>query len=99
MALITKKTKKPHRIQFTMSCVLHECYTAYQARARNLGLVINFRHDFEEWFDIQLEKIGQELNRIEAGQAGPEPASEANNFIDSPFDLEQYPGNKSADIS
>ena len=99
MALITKKTKKPHRIQFTMSCGLHERYTSYKARASNLGLGINFRHDFEEWFGIQLEKIGHELNRIEAGQAGAEPASEADNFIDSPCDLEQYPGNKSTDIS
>jgi hypothetical protein len=93
MALITKKTKKPHRIQFTMSCGLHGRYTSYKARASNLGLGINFRHDFEEWFGIQLEKIGQELNRIETGQVVLEPACEAENFPENSCDPEQYQGN------
>ena len=41
MPLITRKNKKRHRIQFTMSGVLYERYRSYQVRARNLGLAIN----------------------------------------------------------
>jgi hypothetical protein len=80
MALITNKKKKHHRIQFTMSGVLHERYTSYQVRARNLGLAISFTDDFEEWFNNQLEKIGQELSRIETGQI---PGCEAENVTDN----------------
>jgi hypothetical protein len=89
MALITKKNKRRHRIQFTMSCELHERYTSYQVRAKNLGLVINFSNDFEEWFNIQLDNIGHELNRIETGQIGPELVCEAKEFTDNPYGLEQ----------
>jgi hypothetical protein len=89
MALITKKNKRRHRIQFTMSCELHERYTSYQVLAKNLGLVINFSNDFEEWFNIQMDKIGHELNRIETEQAGPEPVCEAKEFTDNPYGLEQ----------
>ena len=89
MALITKKNKRRHRIQFTMSCGLHERYTSYQALAKNLGLVINFSNDFEEWFNIQIDKIGHELNRIETEHAGPEPVCEAKEFTDNPYGLEQ----------
>ena len=80
MALITKKKRKHHRIQLTMSGVLHERYTSYQVRARNLGLAISFSDDFEEWFNIQLEKIEQELSRIETGQV---PGCEAENVADN----------------
>jgi len=89
MALITKKNKRRHRIQFTMSCGLHERYTSYQALADNLGLVINFSEDFDEWFNIQLDKIGHELNRIETEQAGPELVCEAKEFTDNPYGLEK----------
>lgn len=99
MALITKKKKKRHRIQFTMSCGLHERYSSYQVRARNLGLVINLSDGFEEWFNIELDKIGQELNRIETGQAVPESGCEAENFKENSCDPEQYQGNSSQDNS
>jgi hypothetical protein len=89
MALITKKNKRRHRIQFTMSCELHERYTSYQVRAKNLGLVINFNNDFEEWFNIQLDNIGHELNKIETGQAEPKPVCETKKIRDYPYGLGQ----------
>ena len=67
MALITKKNKRRHRIQFTMSCGLHERYTSYQILAKNLGLAVNLSEVFEEWFNIQMDKIGHELNMIGTG--------------------------------
>lgn len=89
MALITKKNMRRHRIQFTMSCGLHERYTSYQVLAKNLGLAINLSDNFEEWFNIQLDKIGHELNRIETEQAGPELVCEAKEFADNSYGLEQ----------
>jgi hypothetical protein len=51
--------------------------------------VIKFSNDYEEWFNIQMDKIGHELNRIETEQAGPEPICEAKEFTDNPYGLEQ----------
>jgi hypothetical protein len=89
MALIKKKNKRRHRIQFTMSCELHERYTSYQVQAKSLGLIINFNNDFEEWFNTQLDKIGHELNKIDTGQARTEPVYEIKDFIDNPEGLAQ----------
>ena len=94
MSLITKKSKRRHRIQFTMACELHERYTSYQALAKKLGLVINFSHDFEEWFIIQMDKIGNELNKIEAEQAGENLSVKQKNSQTIHTDLNNNPATK-----
>lgn len=47
MAQIIKQKNERHRIQFSMRPELHE---------------IDFRHNFEQWFERQLEQLEQELD-------------------------------------
>ena len=68
MARITAKNNRRYRVQFTMRRELHEIYGAYLTRAAALHLLIDFGHDFEEWFENQLQQVGQELDRLEARQ-------------------------------
>ena len=61
MAQITRKKSARHRIQISMRPELHEIYTSYKEQARALGLEIDFRANFEQWFEAQLEQLGREL--------------------------------------
>ena len=65
MACITQKKGRRYRIQFTMK---RELFTIYQESldlAEKLGVVINFGHDFEEWFGNQLAEIKHELENLQ----------------------------------
>jgi len=68
MARITAKNNRRYRVQFTMRRELYEIYEAYLTRAAALHLLIDFGHDFEEWFENQIQQVGQELDRLEARQ-------------------------------
>jgi hypothetical protein len=61
MAQITKKKSTRHRIQISMRPELHEIYTSYKEQASALGLEIDLRANFEQWFETQLEQLGREL--------------------------------------
>ncbi len=61
MAQITKKKSARHRIQISMRPELHTIYTSYKQRAKALGLEIDFKRNFEQWFEGQLEQLGREL--------------------------------------
>ncbi len=62
MAQIIKQKNERHRIQFSMRPELHEIYMLYRVKAETLGLEIDFRHNFEQWFERQLEQLEQELD-------------------------------------
>jgi hypothetical protein len=62
MAQITKKKSARHRIQISMRPELHTMYTSYRKKAEALGLEIDFKHNFEQWFEGQLEQLGRELD-------------------------------------
>ena len=61
MAQIIKQKNARHRIQFSMRPELHDIYMSYREKAETLGLEIDFKHNFEQWFERQLEQLGQEL--------------------------------------
>lgn len=65
MASITQKNNRRYRVQFTMRRELYETYQALLERASELRVVIDFSHDFEEWFSNQLEQVSHELGKLE----------------------------------
>lgn len=95
MAHITQKSSRRYRVQFTMRRELHEMYEAHLARAEKLQLVIDFSHDFEEWFANQLNQIGQELERLEAKEAALNSAPAINQTPGRSFE----PGKDQVNIS
>jgi hypothetical protein len=66
MPKIRHKNDRRYRIQFTLSRDLYQSYQALQERANRLHVIINYGEDFESWFGAQLEKAGQELQRLES---------------------------------
>ncbi|ADI83304.1 hypothetical protein [Geobacter sulfurreducens] len=66
MASITQKNNRRYRLQFTMRRELYETYQTLLERASELRVVIDFAHDFEEWFFNQLEQVSHELGKLEA---------------------------------
>ena len=72
MAQITRKKCARHRIEFSMRPELHKIYTSYRERAKSLGLEIDFKRNFEQWFEGQLEQLGQELEDIAMDQSNKE---------------------------
>lgn len=71
MASITQKNNRRYRVQFTMSRELYETYQALLERASEQRVVIDFSHDFEEWFSNQLEQVSRELAKLEAQSQRP----------------------------
>ena len=72
MACITQKKGRRYRVQFTMK---RELFTIFQESldlAEKLGVVINFGHDFEEWFGNQLAEIKRELENLQKHRSSPE---------------------------
>lgn len=69
MAQITKKKCGRYRIQLSMRPELHKIYTAYREKAESLGLEIDFKSNFEVWFEEQLAQLGKELGKVEAEQS------------------------------
>ena len=72
MAQITRKKCARHRIEFSMCPELHKIYTSYRKKAKSLGLEIDFKRNFEQWFEGQLEQLGQELDGIAMDQSNKE---------------------------
>jgi hypothetical protein len=75
MARITKKKSARHRIEISMRPELHETYTSYKEKAKALGLEIDFRANFEKWFEGQLEQLGRELENHARLSATDQPGS------------------------
>lgn len=71
MASITRKSNRRYRVQFTMRRELYETYQELLERASELRVVIDFAHDFEEWFSNQLEQVSHELAKLEAQSQRP----------------------------
>ena len=70
------KSKRP-RVQFSMNRELFTTYEQLQALAEERRITIDFRRDFEEWFDNQLNQIMKqfaELDRKADGAITAEPA-------------------------
>lgn len=66
MASITKKDSRRYRIQFSMDRKLFENYETIQARAKELGLVIDYNEEFSWWFGHQLRDLTEKLKEHEA---------------------------------
>jgi hypothetical protein len=66
MAIIQDKNPHRNRVQFTISRLLHEQHQRCLELAGRLGVVIDFRRDFERWFRPQLEQVERDLNQLTA---------------------------------
>lgn len=66
MASITQKNNRRYRLQFTMRREMYETYQTLLERASELRVVIDFAHDFEDWFSYQLEQVSHELGKLDA---------------------------------
>jgi len=82
MAQITREKSTRHRIQFTMRPEIHKLYRTYKQKAKSLGLEIDFKQNFELWFEAQLEQLAHELNKNSADQ--PEAGNTENNSAERP---------------
>ena len=80
MAQITREKSARHRIQFSMRPEMHKRYTAYKQKAKSLGLEVDFKRNFENWFEGQLEQLARELDRNTAHQSKADNAE--NNLAD-----------------
>ncbi|RUM39741.1 MAG: hypothetical protein DSY57_00790, partial [Desulfobulbus sp.] len=62
-----KMCSSPDRI-FNAPGVAQDLYVI-QKKAKSLGLEIDFKRNFEQWFERQLEQLGQELDGIAMDQS------------------------------
>jgi len=69
MATIVERSNKRNRVQFTVTCLLHNEYQRCLELAEKLTVSIDFSRDFERWFGGQLDQVSRELVRIEAGRS------------------------------
>lgn len=82
MSQITREKSTRHRIQFSMRPEMHKLYTSYKQKAKSLGLEVDFKRNFEKWFEGQLEQLARELdmNSADLSDAG----NTENNSADRP---------------
>lgn len=63
MAKITERNQKRYRIYFTLPHSLYKAHQQCMETARELGLDIDFNHDFIRWLSGQLEQVQNDLGK------------------------------------